>query len=188
MKIRFTPGALVFLGAQFFTGGAFLASLLAALLHECGHLLAARLSGIRLRLLEVDVLGARLYPQGSLPSYGAEAVLAASGPAASLLLAIPLIGSSTPFAASLRLATLSFALFNLLPIEGFDGGRMVSGTLLLFLAPRLADKVSELLSFFFLFVLWCVSVYLMMRVGNELSLFFFSTAIFFRIFLQKKPL
>ena len=183
MKIRFTPGALVFLGAQFFTGGAFLASLLAAVLHECGHLLAARLMGIQLRLLEVDVLGARLYPRSALPSYGAEAALAAAGPTASLLFALPLIGLHAPFADALRLATLSFALFNLLPIEGFDGGRILSAFLSRF-AEKGAERVLFCTSYLCLLLLFSLSACLLLRYGENAALAVLSATLFAKLFLS----
>ena len=88
MKIRITPGALLLLLVMLFTGNTlFWATLVAAAVHECGHLLAAYALGIRLRLLELDIPGARLHLSGPLPSYAAERWLAVAGPVASFLLA-----------------------------------------------------------------------------------------------------
>ncbi len=165
-----------------------LLTLVAILIHEAGHLLAAYLLHMKPKGVSADTIGIRLLFRGAPPSYGKEIFLCASGPLAnllSLLLVLPFKGAENAFFLSVSAA---LAILNLLPIEGFDGGRILHGTLLLFLSPTLADRISDLFSFLFLFVLWCASVYLMMRTGNELSLFFFSAAIFFRIFLQKKPL
>ena len=162
--------------------------LFAIAVHEAGHLGAAYLLRMKPSGATADTIGIRLLFRGTPPSYGREILLCAAGPLANLVCVPISLALGAPPNSIFPLTCTALALLNLLPIEGFDGGRMVSSTLLLFVSPSLADKISDLLSFFFLFVLWCVSVYLMMRVGNELSLFFFSTAIFFRIFLQKKPL
>jgi stage IV sporulation protein FB len=168
-------------------GGVPLCIFSAIIIHEAGHLCAAYLLRMKPSGATADTIGIRLLFRGSPPSYGKEIFLCAAGPLANLL-SIPICLAAGDDKNSVFLSTsAALALLNLLPIEGFDGGRMVHSTLLLCLPPHKADAVCELLSFFFLFVLWCISVYLMMRVGNQLSLFFFSTAIFFRIFLQKKP-
>lgn len=162
--------------------------LCAIIIHEAGHLCAAYLLHMKPSGAAADTIGIRLLFRGVPPSYGKEILLCAAGPLANLLSLALGLAIDVPADNIFLSVSASLALLNLLPIEGFDGGRMVHSTLLLFLPPGKADKICELLSFFFLFVLWCISVYLMMRAGNELSLFFFSTAIFFRIFLQKKPL
>ena len=162
--------------------------LCAIIIHEAGHLCAAYLLHMKPSGAAADTIGIRLLFRGAPPPYGKEILLCAAGPLANLLSLAIGLAAGFPSDNVFLSVSAALALLNLLPIEGFDGGRMVHSTLLLCLPPSRADKVCELLSFFFLFVLWCISVYLMMRVGNQLSLFFFSTAIFFRIFLQKKPL
>lgn len=165
-----------------------LLTLAAIVIHEAGHLLAAYLLRMKPSGATADTIGVRLLFRGSPPSYGKEILLCAAGPLANLLSLLLALLCGTPTDSFFVSASAALALLNLLPIEGFDGGRILHSTLSLFLSPEKADKISYLFSFLFLFVLWCISVYLMMRVGNELSLFFFSTAIFFRLFLQKKPL
>ena len=188
MKIRITPGAVLFWTVQLLTDSPLLAAgLLAALLHECGHLLAARLLHIPLRLLEIDIMGAKILPAGALPSYRAEGILAAAGPVASLLVALPLIGSAHPFALALRFSTLSFALFNLLPIEGFDGGRILSSLL----AGRFCEKVAERVLFFTsylaLLLLFSLSSCLLLRYGENASLAVLTAYLFAHLFLSLEP-
>lgn len=92
MKISISPTALLFLVVLTLKGHWLLpASLLAALVHECGHLLAARTLGVRMRRMEIDLFGAKLTPVGLLPTYKAELLIAAAGPLFSLLLGIFLI-------------------------------------------------------------------------------------------------
>lgn len=188
MKIRITPGALLLLLVLLFSKSRFFAaSLLAAAFHECGHLLASRLLGIRLAALELDLCGARLFPARAIPSYPAEALLAAAGPAASLLLALLLAPLSSGLAASLRAATLSLALFNLLPIEGFDGGRILSSLLSLCLSEQRAETFMSIASYITLLLLFSLSACLLLRFGENPTLAVLSASIFARQFLPTKP-
>ena len=185
MKIRITPGAVLFLGVQLFTASPFFfAGVLAAALHECGHLLAARALHIPLRLLEIDIMGARIFPLHALPSYKAEGILAAAGPAASLLLALPLAYTNASFAVALRLSTLSFALFNLLPIEGFDGGRVLGALLGAKFGQKTAQQVLFFTSYLSLLFLFCLSSCLLLRYGENATLAVLSASLFAHLFLS----
>ena len=184
MKLRITPGAALLLFVMALTGSPLLsATLSAALLHECGHLLAARLLGVRLKLLELDIPGARLVPMGTLPSYRAEGLLAAAGPTASLLLALLTLPCSGAFALHLRTATLSLALFNLLPIFGFDGGRVLLCLLVTRLSEQAARRVLAVTSYLSLLLLFSLSSCLLLRFGENLSLAVLSASLFARLFL-----
>ena len=80
MKISFSPGVLLLFPVLLLKGGMlFPAALLAAALHESGHLLMGRWLGIRFSRMEFDLLGARLYPT-RLPSYREEFFLVIAGP------------------------------------------------------------------------------------------------------------
>ena len=185
MKIRITPGAILLLAVLAFgQSPLFFATALAAAVHECGHLLAARLLGIPLRLLELDLMGAKIVPAKALPSYRAEALLAASGPLFSIVLALPFLSATSPFSVALRAATLSFALFNLMPIEGFDGGRV----LFALLATRFGDSTARrclfLSSYLSLLFLFALSSCLLLRYGEDPTLAILSASLFARLFLS----
>lgn len=187
MKIRITPGAFLLMLALTLTRSALLpAFLFAAAIHECGHILAARMLGIRLRVLELDLMGARLCPALPLPSYRAEAVLAVAGPASSLLLALFLLPHSTPFAHLSLTATLAFALFNLLPIAGFDGGRILSAALCTRLNARTAERIQSVLSYLTLLFLFALSSCCLLRYGQNLALAVLCASLFARTFLQQE--
>lgn len=160
-------------------------TMLAVGIHELGHLLAAALMHLRPTGICADTLGIRLLFGSRMLSYREELWLSASGPLFNLLslpiaLFFPDGKESFFFAASCALSML-----NLLPIFGFDGGRILSCLLSRLENPSLADRILSITSFLSLFALWSASVYLILRMGSSLSLFLFSTAIFFRIFLQK---
>ncbi|MBE6630019.1 MAG: hypothetical protein E7624_04130 [Ruminococcaceae bacterium] len=187
MKIRITPGAVLLFSAMLLSRDPlFPATVIAAAIHECGHLLAAKLLGIRLRLLELDVPGARILPQGALPSYRAEVLLAAAGPAASLLLAALLFPFSNLFLRALLASTLSLGLFNLLPVCGFDGWRVLGGTLTPLLEEARAARVLLVCSYLSLFALFCFSATLLLRHGESVTLTVLSASLFARTFLGEE--
>ena len=161
-----------------------LLTLLAAFLHECGHMLAARLLDIPLRDLHMDFLGARLEVRGRMLSFSEEWLLAAAGPFVSLLFAAlaATLWYISGYAAVFSCASLVLGLLNLLPIQGFDGGRMIETTLSFFCGVRVSRAMMRVLSFFFLFLLWASAVYFLLRAGDGLSLLFFSMALFLRFF------
>ena len=78
--------------------------------------------------------------------------------------------------------SLLLGLLNLLPIRSFDGGRMLSAAISAMLGEGAAEYVLRLTSFLFLFLLWAVSVFFLLRAGDGLSLFCFSMSLFSHFF------
>ena len=165
-------------------GGIALMTLAAALLHEGGHVLAARAMRIPLSNLRIDILGARLEVRGRLLSYGEEWLLCAAGPLASLAgaaFAAPLWDVMPPLI-GFSCASLLLGLLNLLPIRGFDGGRMLESLLSAALSVRICRRVMQFSTFTFLFLLWACAVYFLLRANDGLSLLCFSMSLFAKFF------
>lgn len=163
-----------------------LAALLAALSHELGHLLMAKACGISMRECRVGLYGAGLEPAEALYSYSQEIFLCLAGPLVnflfgSLLLILPLPPSD--FLTYFIFSSFSLGTLNSLPIRGFDGGRIFCALLSHFLSPRLVGRIVDVLSFLFIFLLWSLSVYLLLRTASSLSLFIFSLSLFGRLFI-----
>lgn len=164
--------------------GIGISTLLAALLHECGHILAARALKIPLRRLRIDLLGARLEVSGRLLSFVEEWLLAAAGPLTSLVcaaLAFPL-WDALPISVPFSCASLLLGILNLLPIKSFDGGRMLEAFLLSFGREGCARQILKGSSFLFLFLLWAIAVYFLLRANDGLSLLCFSMSLLTRFF------
>lgn len=98
-------------------------SLIAAAVHETGHLAALYAlkmppKRIRLRLCGIQISHTQLYV-GAL----SRSVVAAAGPATNFVLSVCLLPfSAPPFAAQLCAAGIVVGVFNLLPLSGLDGG------------------------------------------------------------------
>lgn len=135
-----------------------LAFLLAALWHEAGHILAAKLFGGRIRLESIGMTGAVLEVSGL--EAGKELICTLAGPLLGLTL-LPL-GRFFP---QLALFALGQCLYNLLPIYPMDGGRALFCGLELALGEGRA---------------WIIT----RTVGASLGLFLAVTAAFGAIFLH----
>jgi stage IV sporulation protein FB len=169
-----------------------LIALSAAAVHETGHIIAAALLKVKIGSFSLSLYGARLGLAVPLYSYRREWLLSAAGPAANIVSGgiayyiYRIYGGTYNVQYVLFFAIASFflAALNLLPIKNFDGGRM----LLCVTAPTLglynAEKITEILSFIFVLIIWAMSLYLMLRVGSSLTMFVFSSALFAELFFD----
>jgi Zn-dependent protease len=131
------------------------------LLHELGHSLVARRSGIGIRSITLFIFGgvARLDRD---PADGrTEFKMAAAGPAVSLLLSVLFLGAAelarpggTAWAVARYLALINVvvAVFNLVPAFPLDGGRLLRGLLWKSMgktrATRVAARAGTLFAYF----------------------------------------
>ena len=163
--------------------------LFAAAIHELGHVICARLTGVRLSGFELGILGARISTEGTLCSYSAEIAISAAGPILNLLSAditailCKLSGVSSELFELFILSSLALGITNLLPIKSFDGGRIFEALLSKFLSISAVETIIEILSFLSLFGIWTISLYLMLKTSASLSLFVFSISVFSNIFI-----
>lgn len=161
-----------------------LPALLAATLHELGHIGMAKLCGVSLGELKLGIFGAGLSPSHSI-SYPQEILLCIAGPMTNFLTVFLLrtIGcSNTAFGGTLILSSFALGSLNLLPIRDFDGGRIFGAFLCLIRSPTFSERVISILSYSLVFLLWSFSLYLLLRTSNSLSLFVFSLALFCKLF------
>lgn len=161
-----------------------LSMICAVALHESGHLLYARLRRIPILSFELSMLGAQIKIDPSRLSYTDELLLAAAGPLAGLLgsAVCPSLFSGAdllPFS----VISLCLSLFNLIPIETLDGGRILKCAISVLFSPDAADRALRISSFITLFVLWLFSVYLMLKSIDGVSVFAFSAILFVKFFI-----
>lgn len=110
--------------------------------HEGGHYAAARLLGHRPGRLALTPLGMRMAMPPGL-SYRDEAVIAAAGPCVNLALLALGLALGAPDLAAVNLA---LAGANLLPLDGFDGGRLLGAALAQIASPAAAARTSDALT------------------------------------------
>lgn len=162
----------------------FPALLCSTAIHESGHLLMGKIRKINLRELRLGVFGASLFPDSMNYSYKDEIILCSGGPLFNFLSAVLAVKVfSFSFDSLFVMSSFSLCILNLMPIMGFDGGRILSATLNGFLPVTWVWRVMKLISFVFIFALWCMSLYLLMRAASSLALFVFCIAMFAKIFI-----
>lgn len=133
--IRVQPSALILMAALLLLLPLdwLIAALLAAAVHELGHLAVIHAYGSRPEFLSVGGFGAQIHT-GPLDNR-AEFFCAAAGPAASLCLL-----SLCRFFPKLALCGAVQGMFNLIPVHPMDGGRILC-CFLRRLCPRRAEGI-----------------------------------------------
>ena len=191
LRIGILPVLIFCIMSIFQPAGIFLPSLAGVALHESGHMLAAVLLGIPLRSLDIGAFGASLKVRGSLISYPKEFLLCAAGPTMNFASAVAAViyserrGYYSECGEWFIAVSIMLGLLNLIPAEGFDGGRMLSVVVTSAFGPSAAARLISFTTFSSILLLWMVSVYLLIRYGTSLSLFVFTVSLFYRLFLER---
>lgn len=150
--------------------GATLLTMLAALLHEAGHLLTARLLGVGVSEITLLPLGADI-KFSRLTTYREDILTGISGAAANIISALLLLPlGAHPAVRYFICSNLALAAINLLPVDTLDGGTVLRGILSARMPEKTASAVMAALSAASLSVLWLCSVYLMLRSCTGIEL------------------
>ena len=204
-KIRLGAGALLMLSAMIISDRAdvILIYAFSAFLHEIGHLGAAKMLKIRIKEIKFDFSGVRICTDERLTPYKSEIALAMAGPLVNLIVTGAVMsffkaqgissaeasehigyfltqGGSEIYGA-IGFFGLSAALqggINLLPVSTFDGGRITYCAIASLFGERSASRVTAAFSAASAFVLWTVSLYLMLRMSSGLGIYVFAACIF----------
>ena len=119
---------VIYLLLYFDAGGFLRLGLLAAILHELGHILVYYIQQKHLPVIEVTMTGFCMRTVGERLSPRQRFVLAAAGPAVNFLLAgvwaVRLAQTATIRGSAFWAANLLTGLFNLLPVPPLDGAQM----------------------------------------------------------------
>lgn len=169
------------------SSGYALIAVVAAAIHELGHIAAALLLHMRLDSFSLGLMGARLGLSLPLYSYRKELWLSLAGPLTNIVTgATALYIYHVCHVEALLffgVASLFLAGLNLLPVESFDGGRIFICLLAPIAGLYASERTLQHLSFGCIWLLWGTSIYLMLRCGSSLALFVFSSALFAQLFL-----
>ena len=137
--------------------------LLAAAVHEAGHLGAARLLGVPCRYARMRFPGGRLVFDFSRVGYGRELFVRAAGPLCGALTALfaHLAGWEAYAWPSLALSAL-----NCLPLTGFDGGGMLYAALCSACLPDTAAKTCAAVSCAVRIFVWAAAARYALLTGS----------------------
>lgn len=151
------------------------AVLLAAALHEGGHLLALRLFHVPVEGLRLGALGAVIHARGARRlSYGRELLVTLAGSAANLLLAPPIAALSARFAWEwgflLAGANVLLGVYNLLPVPPLDGGRALYLAVAYCFGPAAGEAAETVAGLFCAAAFAALGAYLTVVHGGALFL------------------
>lgn len=160
--------------------------LLAALIHEGGHLLAMLWLGVPPEDCVLGAFGARIRLGHRLPSYGQNLLISLAGPLINLfcMSILFLCGRTTP-----ALVHLALALLNLLPSAALDGGEILRCGLCLIGLESLSESILRFTSALTLLPLAAVCFWMFLQgEGNATLLIvsgYLTALLFFSDKLQK---
>lgn len=204
-KIKLGIGAVIMICASLISERAEIIGIyfLAAFIHECGHILAAWMQKIPIKEIKLGFSGIRICTDSGVTSYKKELILAASGPLFNLLTLLLcavifyslhvdlsesfslserfLDGGGGGFCGALGFFSLSSAMHcvvNLLPVNTFDGGRIVYCLISIIFSEEIAARVTDILSALCALILWIIALYLLLKVSSGLGVFVFAACIF----------
>ncbi len=121
--------------------------LLAAVLHECGHLAALRAFGISVRRVDILPMGAVIAYDDSVCPHRQTAWIAFAGAGANLLaMCVCLPFANDLYVLFFVMANAALAVMNLLPIETLDGGTLLRSVLLSVYAVEQTERVCRIAS------------------------------------------
>ena len=155
IKIEVGGGFIIMLSLVYYIYGftLLLALLLAALIHELGHIAALEISGVNLERIRLSALGANIDSDRQSLSYLQTTFCAVSGPLAGLLLFFLLL----PFNEDYAQVSLMLSLLNLLPVKSLDGGLVIYNIAAYFSSESVSRKI--------MCITGCLTMLLLFAVG-----------------------
>lgn len=149
--------------------------LLAAAVHECGHVAVLRFAGGHVSHFRITLFGAELrIDHSERLSYGREIAAVLAGPSVNLICAFALAQAAlyTGWERAFMLSGIhaALALFNLLPLRVLDGGRCLYLLLAWMTEPVTADRIMHGVSCMSLCVLLLLCAAILGAIGAELPL------------------
>lgn len=169
--LRFPFFALLAVSAMF--GEWSFWALVAALLHEMGHLAAVLILGGSPERIETGAAGLCI----TIPERYRTAPIFAAGPVANILTAVVFAPLSPRFAA----INIIMGLMNLFPTPPLDGGKLMQLILQKTANQKTADRIEAAVSFSALAVLLTAGIYILLRSKGNFSLLLVGLWLFYKL-------
>ncbi len=163
--------------------------LLAAVLHELGHLGCMTLFGVPPREVRLNPFGIDIVEQDdSGRSYGKDSLIALAGPAINLLAWLTGWGIQQGLGADIgewMLANLAIGLMNLMPVESLDGGQALYAALCIRWSEETSAKIVVAVSFVTLIPLATTGFFLLLQSHYNFSLLLISVYLIFLLLWKR---
>lgn len=164
------------------TGGAWMLPIaLAVFLHESAHLAVLLSFGGKLRGFHPAPFGLCMEYDENTLSVGGEIAVCAAGSLVNLLSFLVSLLCYRFFSVDILdfgIISLLMAMFNLLPVQPLDGGRLLSLFLAAWRGPDFACRVSGVLTYCFGFLLFLISSYLLLTAQTGVYPLLFTVFLF----------
>lgn len=144
------------------------ATVLAMIIHESGHILCYFAISGELHLPRGDISGLRI-EKNELRNYRQDILIYSAGIAFNLLATIAVLIMRLPqsdFKTVFITVNIATAISNMLPIEGYDGHRIIDALLSYFNAGKWAYGILEGISFVIVFLMCLIALFTVYTFGN----------------------
>lgn len=155
------------------------ACFIAAIIHECGHLIAMYITGKRPKSIKVSLFDICIQADTHRGDMN-DLFITLSGPVFNLLFAAVLY----PFSFKLFACNIVIAVFNLLPVETFDGGHALKVMLNTVLNEKTTDILIKILTFIILIPLFITGLVVLMFSKYNYSLLLISLYLVAILFIK----
>ena len=172
---------LFFMTAFLDPSGETALTLIAALLHELGHVSLILLFGTGIRRIRVLPYGFEIQTRREYKSFSEEIAVTLAGCAVNLI-TYAVLRSFDGYLGIMANASLALGILNAIPVTGLDGGGALMSALSYFALPDKAEKICRRVSFVFLVLLWIPAAYIFLTTGYNYSLFMMCVWLFCKVF------
>lgn len=172
--ISFLPLIILILISE---NNGILLPVMAALIHEAGHLLCAAIMKTDISSMSFSLGGATIKTDGEEFDGIKKAVVLLGGSGANLLMMC--IALVFKLGEGFAMSNAIIGAFNLLPVKGLDGGSALELVLDMLLLPEATYRITRAISLVFLFIIWATAIFLMIFSGGNITMYCVFWALFF---------
>ena len=190
VNLSFSFWAVVTLMLMLDRSNTAIITLISAVLHETGHLIMMYAFSAPPEKLTLGFFGMRIDKRESSLSFLKETIVALAGPIVNLIIALVSFVFYKFYCNEqmLKISTINLmlGLFNLIPIEPLDGARAIKNTLSMFLDEQCIDKILNSILWFFLILLYWLSIKVINLSGYNFTLLIFCIYISLCIIFKRR--